>query len=89
MPAQPPEPMATIWLAEVPAHLFWDARRWRVLDMPRQVMVMPESAFSLTHLPTPKPGWHFQAQADEDGELATFEVLSDAEDGWTVVNVYR
>ena len=87
MSAQIADPEATVWLEEVPARVFWEAKRWRVIDMPQRVGVLPDAAYWLTHPPTAMLGWRFRARAEEDGTERTFEVVAHRVSGWDVVRV--
>ena len=89
MPAMSPEAETVVWLDEVPSQLFFEGERWRVVDMPVRVRVVPEAAYLLTHVPdAPFPGWRFRAKSERSGADRVFEVRESADSGWEVVQAF-
>jgi hypothetical protein len=80
---------ATIWTdGPVPVRMFWRDRRWRVTDTPTALFGEPEYSHPLmTHSPSVRIGWRFQA-TDDTGESVVVDAVK-VESEWVIVRSYR
>jgi hypothetical protein len=79
---------ATIWTDGVlPLRMFWRDRRWRVSDTPTALFGEPEYSHPLlTHSPSVRIGWRFQATDDNGESIVVDAVKVDSE--WVIARTY-
>lgn len=79
---------ATIWFNhDIPTRLVWRGRRWTVTDTPTPLYATHDIPALITHPPTLRVGWRFQA-TDDGGDTLVVDVLREG-DGWIVARTYE